>query len=165
MDVKSLSLRLGSLSPLLEASAWFQNYAAIEFKENTFFMIKVTTDAVIAFFRQLKQFQIGQQLQSFVAIAFVGLFLLTTSVDNSSLNSSTKAMLNDMIARGEADGRPVTTAQWRGENRELKGNPGERIERIAEETGDAIENMAEIYPGNAKSVLPGMSNDSLERDD
>ncbi|EDX87026.1 hypothetical protein S7335_4733 [Synechococcus sp. PCC 7335] len=128
-------------------------------------MFRATTHAVMTFVRQLKQLQIGQRLQSFVAITFVGLFLLTTSVDNSSLNSSTKAMLNDMIARGEADGRPVTTAQWRGENKELKGNPGERINRIAEETGDAVENMAEIYPGNAKSVLPGMSNDSLERDD
>lgn len=128
-------------------------------------MFKVTTDAVAAFVRQLKRFQIGQRLQSFVAIAFVGLFLLTTSVDSSSLNSSTKAMLNDVISRGAADGRPVTTAQWRGENQELKGNPGERIERIAEETGDAVKNMGEIYPGNAKSVLPGTSNDSLERDD
>ena len=128
-------------------------------------MIKVTTNAVAALGQQLKRLQVGQRLQSFVAIAFVGLFLLTTSVDSSSLSSSTKAMLNDTIARGAADGRPVTTAQWRGENKELKGKPGERIERIAEETGDAIENMAEIYPGNAKSVLPGMSNDSLERDD
>ncbi|MBE9059787.1 hypothetical protein [cf. Phormidesmis sp. LEGE 11477] len=128
-------------------------------------MFKATTRAVTAFVRQLKQLQIGQRLQSFVAIAFVGMFLLTTSIDSSSLSGSTKAMLNDMITRGEADGRPVTTAQWRAENKQLKGNPGERIERIAEETGDAVENMAEIYPGNAKSVLPGMSNDSLERDD
>lgn len=114
--------------------------------------------------KQIKRFQFGQQLQSFVAIAFVGLVLLTTSVDNSSLNSSTKTMLNDMIARGE-NGRPVTSAQWKAENEALEGQPGERVKRIAKESGDAVEEMGEIYPGNAKSVIPGMSNDSLERDD
>jgi len=89
---------------------------------------------------------------------------MTTSVDNANLNPSTKTMLNDMIARGET-GRPVTSAQWKAENEKLEGNPGERIERIAEESADAIGEMAEIYPGNVKTVLPGMSNDSLESDD
>ncbi|MGB3787519.1 MAG: hypothetical protein WA949_05885 [Phormidesmis sp.] len=127
-------------------------------------MFQLTSAAVKTFIQQLKRFQLGQRLQSFVAIAFVGLFLLTTSVDSSSLNGSTKAMLNDMIARGE-NGRPVTSAQWKAENEKLEGQPVKRAERIAKESGDAVEEMAEIYPGNAKSVLPGMSNDSLERDD
>ncbi len=127
-------------------------------------MFQLTSAAVKTFIQQLKRFQLGQRLQSFVAIAFVGVFLLTTSVDSSSLNGSTKAMLNDMIARGE-NGRPVTSAQWKAENEKLEGKPVKRAERIAKESGDAVEEMAEIYPGNAKSVLPGMSNDSLERDD
>ncbi len=127
-------------------------------------MFQLITAAFATLTRQLKRFQLGQTLQSFAAIACVGLILLTTSVDNSSLNSSTKTMLNDMIARGE-NGRPVTSAQWKAENEALEGNPTERIERIAKETGDAVEEMGEIYPGNAKSVIPGMSNDSLERDD
>lgn len=127
-------------------------------------MFQLITAAFVTFRKELKRFQIGQKLQRFVAVAFVGLVLLTTSIDNSSLNSSTKAMLNDMVSRGET-GRPVTSAQWKAENEALEGNPLERVERIAEESGDAVEEMAEIYPGNAKSVLPGMSNDSLERDD
>ena len=127
-------------------------------------MFQMMTAAVTAFIRQIKRFQIGQRLQSFVAIAFVGMFLLTTSVDNSSLNGSTKAMLNDMIARGE-NGRPVTSAQWKAENEKLQGDPGKQAKRIAKETGDAVEEMSEIYPGNAKDLTPGLSNDSLERDD
>ena len=110
-----------------------------------------------------KAFSYFQQ-QNLAAIALVGFVLLTTSVDSSSLQPSTKAMLNDMIARGE-NGRPVTTAQWKAENEQLQGNPGKQLERIQEETADAVGEMAEIYPGNAKTVLPGMSNDSLERDD
>lgn len=102
--------------------------------------------------------------QRFVAIAFVGLFLLTTSVDNSSLNASTKAMLNDLIARGE-NGRPVTAGQWEAENRELQGEPGKQAERIVKESADAVGEMGEIYPDNAKTVLPGLENSSLESDD
>jgi len=104
------------------------------------------------------------QLQRFVAAGFVGLLLLTTSVDTADLPASTKTMLNDMIARGET-GRPVTTAQWQAENEKLQGDPVEQVERIAKESADAVGEMAEIYPGNAKSVLPGMENESLERDD
>ncbi len=104
------------------------------------------------------------QLQRFVAAGFVGLFLLTTSVDTADLPASTKTMLNDMIARGE-EGRPVTSAQWQAENEALQGEPAKQAERIAKESADAVGEMAEIYPGNAKSVIPGMENKTLERDD
>ena len=104
------------------------------------------------------------QLQRFVAAGFVGLLLLTTSVDTADLPASTKTMLDDMIARG-VEGRPVTTAQWQAENEKLQGDPAKQAERIAKESADAVGEMAEIYPGNAKSVLPGMENETLERDD
>ncbi len=104
------------------------------------------------------------KLQRFAAIAFVGLFLLTTSVDSADLQPSTKAMLNDMIARG-ADGRPVTTGQWQAENESLQGKPGKQAKRIVKESADAIDEMGDIYPDNAKTVLPGMKNDSLAKDE
>lgn len=102
--------------------------------------------------------------QLVVATFVVGMLLLTSSVDSANLSPSTKTYLNNMIERGE-NGRPVTTRQWKAENERLEGSPGKRVKRIAKESADAVEEMAEIYPGNAKSVLPGMSNDSLERDD
>lgn len=104
------------------------------------------------------------KLQRFAAIAFVGLLLLTTSVDSADLQPSTKAMLNDMIARG-ADGRPVTTGQWQSENESLQGKPGKQAKRIVKESADAIDEMGDIYPDNAKTVLPGMKNDSLAKDE
>ncbi|MEL6353871.1 MAG: hypothetical protein AAFR58_19260 [Cyanobacteria bacterium J06627_28] len=124
-------------------------------------LISGAANKVIALFDRLF---VGFRPQGFVAIALTGLFLLTTSVDNSSLKPSTKAMLNDMIARGET-GRPVTTAQWNAENERLQGEPAKQAKRIAKESADAVEEMAEIYPGNVKSVLPGMENNSLESDD
>ncbi len=103
-------------------------------------------------------------LQRLVAVAFVGLFLLTTSVDSADLPSSTKAMLNDMIARGE-NGRPVTTGQWQAENEQLQGQPAKQVKRIAKESADAVDEMTDIYPNNAKTVLPGMKGGRLPKDD
>lgn len=124
---------------------------------------RVLTTAQLCF-KRLRSALSSLQLQRFAAVAFVGFFLLTTSVDSADLPGSTKAMLNDMITRGET-GRPVTTAQWKAENEKLEGNPARRADRIAKESADAVGEMAEIYPGNAKTLTPGMSNDSLERDD
>lgn len=120
--------------------------------------------AVRATAKKLGELSKALNVQRAVAVAFIGLFLLTTSVDNADLPASTKTMLNDMIARG-AEGRPVTSNQWKAENKALQGNPGERIERIAEESADAVGEMAEMYPDTAKSTLPGIENESLESDD
>ncbi len=106
----------------------------------------------------------ARSLQRFVSLAFVGLFLLTTSVDTADLKPSTKAMLNDMIARGE-EGRPVTTGQWQAENEKLQGQPAKQAKRIAKESADAVGEMGEIYPGNVKTLTPGLENETLESDD
>lgn len=119
---------------------------------------------VVSAFRKFSDIFSGIKLQSVISIAFVGFFLLTTSVDNANLPGSTKAMLNDLISRGE-EGRPVTTGQWQAENEKLQGQPGKQAKRIAKESADAIGEMGEIYPDTAKSTLPGLENKSLERDD
>jgi len=116
------------------------------------------------FSRQVSHLWNRLQPQRWVPIAFVGLFLLTTSVDSSDLSSSTKDALNDLIARGE-NGRPVTYRQWKGEDEQLQGRPAKKAERIAKETADAVGEMGEIYPGNVKTLTPGLENESLESDD
>lgn len=103
------------------------------------------------------------QMQRVVSAAFVAMLLLTTSVDTADLNPSTKAMLNDMIARGE-EGRPVTTAQWEAQNEKLEGNPAERLEQIAKQSADAVDEMADIYPNNAKALTPGVDQGALPKD-
>ena len=120
--------------------------------------------AVVHVFQSVSRLGAQLQPQRWVPIAFVGLFLLTTSVDSSSLNQSTKDALNDLISRGE-NGRPVTTGQWQAENERLQGQPGKQAKRIAKETKDAVGEMGEIYPDNAETLTPGVKNRSLESDD
>jgi hypothetical protein len=104
------------------------------------------------------------QPQRWVSIAFVGLFLLASSVDSSGLKQSTKDTVNDLITRGD-NGRPATTRQWQNENESLKGKPGQRAERITKESADAVGKMGKIYPENVKTLLPDAENSPLGRND
>lgn len=103
------------------------------------------------------------QMQRVVSAAFVAMLLLTTSVDTADLPASTKTMLNDMIARGE-EGRPVTTGQWQSRNEALQGQPGEQLKQITSQSADAIDEMADIYPNNAKALTPGVDQGALPQD-
>ena len=58
----------------------------------------------------------------------------------------------------------MTTRQWQAERQHLKGQPGKTAERITKEAGEAVDEMADIYPDNAETLLPGMENRSLEED-
>ena len=127
-------------------------------------MVKQFSRIAAAVFQGLSGIFSGINLKTMMSAAFVGLLLLTTSVDSADLPGSTKAMLNDMIARG-AEGRPVTTGQWQAENEALQGQPAKQAKRIAKESADAVGEMGEMYPDTAKSSLPGVENKSLERDD
>jgi hypothetical protein len=127
-------------------------------------MLKLLSNAISAIFRSLSRFCKNLSLQRSFSVVLVGFLLLTSSVDSADLPQSTKDMLNDMIARGE-NGRPVTTRQWQAEKREVEGQPGKRAERIVKESADAVDEMSEIYPDNAKTLTPGVENGPLERDD
>ena len=131
-------------------------------------MVKLVVSSVRSFlgqaFSQISKLWTRLQPQRWVSIAFVGLLLLTTSVDSADLNQSTKDALNNLIAKGE-NGRPVTTRQWQAENEALQGQPGKQAERIGKEAADAVDEMGEIYPGNVKTLTPGLENESLEKDD
>jgi hypothetical protein len=55
--------------------------------------------------------------------------------------------------------------QWEAESESLEGQPGKQLKRIAKESADAVKNMAEIYPQNAKTLTPGIDNGALPNDD
>jgi hypothetical protein len=119
---------------------------------------------VVSMIQRIYRTLASLQAQKVAVIAFVGLFLLTTSIDSADLNSRTKATLNDIVEQG-ANGRPMTTRQWKNENESLQGKPAEQAKEIAKESADAIKKMGKIYPENARTLLPGMENRSSEAGD
>ncbi|MGG6240590.1 hypothetical protein ACQ4N7_18365 [Nodosilinea sp. AN01ver1] len=90
--------------------------------------------------------------------------LLTAGVD-AKQNARQQARSNSEIPPAGDVGRPRTMNQWQAENEALEGRPGEKLKRIAEESADAVKNMAEIYPQNAKTLTPGVDNGRLPTDD
>jgi hypothetical protein len=127
-------------------------------------MLRLLTNVaanVVSMVQRIYRMLASLQVQKVVAIAFVGLFLLTTSVNSADLDPSTKATLNDRVEQG-ANGRPMTTGQWQAKNERLQGKPVEQAKEIAKESADAIKKMGKIYPENAKTLLPGIENRSSE---
>ncbi len=46
--------------------------------------------------------------------------------------------------------RPKTTGEWNREARETAGEPGNRVGRIAKETGEAVKDFGKMYPDTAE---------------
>ncbi|GAP97067.1 hypothetical protein [Leptolyngbya sp. NIES-2104] len=58
--------------------------------------------------------------------------------------------------------RPKTTGQWNREARETAGEPGERLGRIAKETGEAVKDFGKMYPDTAERSGDALQ-ESLDR--
>lgn len=57
--------------------------------------------------------------------------------------------VKDTLKQDDSD-RPKTTGQWMREARQTEGEPGNRLERIAKETGEAVKDFGQVYPDTAK---------------
>lgn len=58
--------------------------------------------------------------------------------------------------------RPKTTGEWNQEARETTGQPGERLGRIAKETGEAVKDFGKMYPDTAERSGDALQ-ESLDR--
>jgi hypothetical protein len=95
---------------------------------------------------RINSFFHGLQVKRFLAVALVGLVLLTANVDTSrtyGMKSDSKSTLND-------PDRPQTTREWKQEARATEDAPDERIKKIGQETGDALKEFGQMYQDTAK---------------
>ncbi|WP_309734683.1 hypothetical protein [Chamaesiphon sp. OTE_75_metabat_556] len=92
-----------------------------------------------------KQLQIRQFL-SVVAISFI-LLNITPAPDRASKATIDKL---DRLVHQENPDRPKTTKEWQQQARAVQGKPGERIERIGEQSADAVKEFGRMYPDVAK---------------
>lgn len=103
--------------------------------------------------------------QQFAVACSAVIILLTANGVDARQSASRQATANQDLPPTEDVGRPRTMNQWQAENDALEGQPGQKLKRIAEESADAVKNMAEIYPQNAKTLTPGVDNGKLPTDD
>lgn len=90
--------------------------------------------------------------------------LLTANGVKADQNTGGRAYASELPPTQEI-GRPRTMGQWEAENQALEGQPGKKLKRIAEESADAVKSMAEIYPQNVKTLVPGVDSGELPNDD
>jgi hypothetical protein len=89
------------------------------------------------------------QIKQFLSVILVGFLLLNTTVAPDRASKATIDKLERMVQQ-EDSRRPKTTGEWQQQAREVKGKPGERLERIGEQSADAIKEFGSMYPDVAK---------------
>lgn len=89
------------------------------------------------------------QVRQFLSVVAIGFILLTTDVAPDRASKATIDKLDRMVHQEDPD-RPKTTKEWQEQAREVKGKPGERLERIGEQSADAVKEFAGMYPDVAK---------------
>ena len=108
-------------------------------------MISTIAKTIVKIGEWFKSIQV-RQLISVVAIGFI-LLNITPAPDRAS--KATIDKLDRMVHQENPD-RPKTTREWQQQAREVKGKPAERIERIGEQSADAIKEFGQMYPDVAK---------------
>lgn len=89
------------------------------------------------------------QVKQFLAVVLAGLLLLTTNVESGRGRSTTFNRVNDKAHQLDSE-RPKTTREWEQEARETKGDLGDRVQNIAEESAKAVKEWGSLYPDTAK---------------
>jgi hypothetical protein len=89
------------------------------------------------------------QVRQFLSVVAIGFILLTTNVPADRASKATIDKIDRMVHQEDPQ-RPKTTGEWQQQAREVKGKPGERLERIGEQSADAVKEFAGMYPEVAK---------------
>jgi hypothetical protein len=89
------------------------------------------------------------QVRQFLSLVAIGFILLNTTPAPDRASKATIDKLDRMVHQENPD-RPKTTKEWQQQAREVKGKPGERIERIGEQSADAVKEFGKMYPDVAK---------------
>lgn len=72
-----------------------------------------------------------------------------TSTSGQPENKGLTRAVEKAVNRNDSD-RPKTTGEWNREARQTEGQPGKRLERIAKESKEAVQDFGEMYPDTAK---------------
>ena len=92
------------------------------------------------------------QVKRFFAAVLVGSLVLTAGVSDRVNDQPLPNRLDRAIHQGDSD-RPKTTGEWQAEALETENAPGERIQRIAGESAEAVKDWASLYPDVADSTF------------
>jgi hypothetical protein len=102
------------------------------------------------------------QLQQSFAFVLAGFLILTTNANALPHNDALGAKINERVHQTDKADRPKTTGEWNREAQETEGEPSQRLERIAKESGEAFKQFGSGYVKGAKETAGNVQN-GIER--
>lgn len=100
------------------------------------------------------------KVTQFLSIALIGFLVLTNTVDPGLSKQAATDKIDKMLQNDKDPNRPKTTAEWNKQAQETKDRPGERLQRIGEQSADAIKEFGAMYPEVAKNSVKELKNNS-----
>jgi hypothetical protein len=92
------------------------------------------------------------QVRRFLAVVLIGFLLLTTTnVDAEYGNKALTDKVRERVHQNDAQ-RPKTVGEWNWEARETEDAPGERLQRIGQQSGEAFKEFGSGYVEGAEKT-------------
>lgn len=92
------------------------------------------------------------QLKQLLAIVLVGFILTTPMVNPDIANRAANQRLEKRLEKTleeDTSKRPKTTGEWQQQSAETQDQPGERLQRIGQQSAEAFKDFGSLYPDTA----------------
>ncbi|MEJ6482560.1 hypothetical protein N0Y54_14700 [Nostoc punctiforme UO1] len=105
----------------------------------------------------------GLQVKSFLAVVVVGFLVLTTNVNygQGQNDKGLKERVREQVEQNDAE-RPKTVGQWFKDARETEDSPGERLQKIGQQSGEAFKEFGGGYVKGAKETASDVGDSAAE---
>ncbi|HYW18752.1 MAG TPA: hypothetical protein VE956_05445 [Nodularia sp. (in: cyanobacteria)] len=101
------------------------------------------------------------QVKRFLAVVLVGFLTLTTNVAFGENNQVLKEKVRQEIQQDDSQ-RPKTMREWNQEARETQASVGKRVQKIGEESAEALKEFGSGYVEGAKKTARDIQNGASE---
>jgi hypothetical protein len=91
------------------------------------------------------------QIKYFLAVVLVGFSLLTTNAALAHENTALKERVRERVEENNTQ-RPKTVGEWNQDARETEGSPGKRVQKIGQQSAEAIKEFGSGYIDGAKET-------------
>ncbi|QKQ75298.1 hypothetical protein [Nostoc sp. TCL240-02] len=103
----------------------------------------------------------GLQVTRFLAVVLVGFLVLTTNVTYGQNDKALKERVSEQIQQDDSQ-RPKTVGEWYKDARETEGSPGERLQKIGEQSAEAFKQFGSGYVEGAQETANDVGNSAAQ---
>ncbi|MBD2528584.1 hypothetical protein H6G97_03020 [Nostoc flagelliforme FACHB-838] len=103
----------------------------------------------------------GLQVKGFLAVVLVGFLMLTTNVSDGQNDKGLKERVREKVEQNDAQ-RPKTVGQWFKDARETEASPGERLQKIGQQSGEAFKEFGSGYVEGAQETASDVGDSAAQ---